>query len=79
MTTDRIIAQGQALVRAIEALDVIEPTGPLERLLVGLLQASYKRRLRSIVGNAPAWVSEMILSASSGIEKTRPATWMSDN
>jgi hypothetical protein len=26
--TDRIIAQGRALVRAIEALGTIEPTGP---------------------------------------------------
>jgi hypothetical protein len=32
--TDRIIAQGHALVRAIEALGTIEPSGPFERALV---------------------------------------------
>lgn len=32
--TDRIIAQGKALVRAIEALGTVEPSGPLERALV---------------------------------------------
>jgi len=36
-TTDRIITQGHALVRVIEALGTIELTGPLERLLTGLL------------------------------------------
>jgi hypothetical protein len=35
--TDRIIAQGHALVRAIEALGTIEPSGPTERALAGLL------------------------------------------
>ena len=30
--TERILEQGQALVRAIEALDTIEPSGPMERL-----------------------------------------------
>jgi hypothetical protein len=47
--TDRIIAQGRALVRAIEALGTIEPTGPTERVLAGLLLAGYKRRLRVII------------------------------
>jgi hypothetical protein len=46
--TDRIIAQGKALVRAIEALGTIEPTGPTERVLAGLLLAGYKRKLRAI-------------------------------
>jgi len=32
--TDRIIAQGRALVRTIEALGTIEPTGPFERASV---------------------------------------------
>jgi hypothetical protein len=31
--TDRILRQGRALVRAIEALGTIEPTGPFERAL----------------------------------------------
>ena len=29
--TDRLISQGRALVRTIEALGTIEPTGPSER------------------------------------------------
>jgi len=41
--TYRIITRGKALVRAIEALGTIEPTGPFEcalaRLLIGHLQA----------------------------------------
>jgi hypothetical protein len=52
--TDRIIAQGRALVRAIEALGTIEPTGPFERALARLLMAAYKRRLRAIVKVVPA-------------------------
>jgi len=59
-----LISQGRALVRAIEALGTIEPTGPLERLLMRLLLAAYKRLLRSIVGAAPAWASEEILSTT---------------
>lgn len=43
--TDRIIRQGRALVRAIEGISVIEPTGLIEQALAGLLQAAYKRRL----------------------------------
>jgi hypothetical protein len=31
--TDRVIAQGRALARAIEGLAPIEPTGPNERAL----------------------------------------------
>jgi hypothetical protein len=62
--TDRIISQGRALVRAIEALGTIEPTGPFERALARLLMAAYKRRLRAIVKVTPAWVSEEMLSTS---------------
>ena len=35
--TDRIILQGRALVRAIEALGTIQPSGPFERALARLL------------------------------------------
>jgi hypothetical protein len=62
--TDQIMAHGKALVRAIEALGTIEPTGPFERALARLLIAAYKRRLRAIVKVTPAWVSEEMLSAS---------------
>jgi hypothetical protein len=51
--TDRIMAQGKALVRAIEALASTEPTGPFERALARLLMAAYKRRLRAIVKVVP--------------------------
>jgi hypothetical protein len=51
--TDHIIAQGRALVRAIEALGTIEPAGPLERALACLLLYLYKRERRRIVAVAP--------------------------
>jgi hypothetical protein len=38
--TECILRQGKALVRAIEALETIEPTGPIERVQAWfLLQA----------------------------------------
>ncbi len=77
--TDRIIAQGHALVRAIEALGTIEPTSPFERVLPGLPLAAYKRRLRAIIGAAPAWVGEEILSASERIGEQRAVLWLSEN
>jgi len=75
--TDRIIRQGRALVRAIEALGTIEPSGWFERAMAGLLQAAYKRRLRAIIAAAPAWVGEEILSASEHIGDDRAAVWLS--
>jgi hypothetical protein len=77
--TDRIIAQGKALARAIEALSIIEPSGPFERWQMRLLQTAYKQRLRAIVAAAPAWVAEEILSASEYIGEDRAAVWMSWN
>jgi hypothetical protein len=41
--TDHIITQGRALVRAIEDLQTIQPSGPFERALACLLMAAYKR------------------------------------
>ena len=41
--TDRILLQGRALVRAIEAMGTIQPFGPFERALARLLMAAYKR------------------------------------
>ena len=76
---DRIIGQGRALARAIEALGTIDPTGPFERAIAGLLLTAYKRRLKSIVGAAPSWVSERIQSASERVGDDRAAVWMSDN
>ena len=61
---DHIITQAHTLVHAIEALGTIQPTGPFECALAHLLMTAYKRRLRSIVAAAPAWVSEEMLSTS---------------
>ena len=55
--------QGKALIRAIKALNTIDPTGPFERAIPGLLLAAYKRRLRAVVVVAPGWVVEEILGA----------------
>lgn len=77
--TEKALEQGKALVRAIEALDTIEPTGPIERVQAWFLIQAYKRRLRALIGRAPAWVAEEILSASRHIEKDRAAVWMSEN
>ena len=62
--TNRILRQGRALVRAIEALGTIQPSGPFERALARLLIAAHKRRLRGIVAVAPVWASEEMPSAS---------------
>ena len=45
--------------------------------LVCLVLAMYKRRLRAIVGAAPAWVGEEILGASSGIGNDGVVLWIS--
>jgi hypothetical protein len=77
--TEKIVEQGQALVRAIEALETIEPTGPIERVQVWFLLQAYRRRLRGIVELAPTWLAEEILSASQAIDEKRPAVWLSRN
>ena len=77
--TERILEQGQALVRAIEALETIEPAGLLERVNRWLLLQVYKRRLRMLVVHAPSWLCGEILSASQEIRKDRPAVWLSEN
>ena len=73
--TTKVITQGQALVRAIEAMGTIEPSGLFERAIAG--SAGHKRRLRAIIGSVPAWAGERILSASQ--HSQRPAVWMSDD
>jgi hypothetical protein len=77
--TDHIIQQGRALVRAIEALGTIEPSGLFERLIAGLLLAAHKRRLRGLVEKAPGWVVERIVGASEGVDDEWTVLWMSDN
>jgi hypothetical protein len=51
--TDTVPRQGKALVRAIEALETIEPTGPIERVQAWFLLQAYRRRLRALVAAAP--------------------------
>jgi hypothetical protein len=46
--TDRILPQGKALVRGIEVLGAIQPTGRSERALAHLLMAAHRRRLRGL-------------------------------
>jgi len=77
--TDHILQQGKALVRAIEALETIEPTGPIESAITWLLLKAYRRRLRAMVATVPAWVSEEILSASERIGDDRAVLWLSEN
>jgi hypothetical protein len=43
--TGRIIEQGKAFVRAIEALGIIESSGPFEQAMARWLPVVYKRRL----------------------------------
>ena len=61
--TNRIILQGRALVRAIEAPGTFQPSGPFERALA---------RLRPIVPAAPSCAGHEILSASEAIRDNRP-------
>jgi hypothetical protein len=51
---ERIPDPGNALVRAIEALEAIGPTGPIERVQSWFLLQAYRRRLRTVVAAAPA-------------------------
>ena len=62
-----------ALVLAFEALETIEPSAGFERAIARLLLAAYKRRLRAIIGTAPAWVGNRILEASESIPDPRAA------
>jgi hypothetical protein len=68
--TDHVIAQGRALIHAIEALGEIEPSGWFERMLARLLLAAYQRRLHGILGAVPDWVKAKILDAPPAIRWT---------
>jgi hypothetical protein len=78
--TKHIIHQGRALVRAIESIGAIRADWPLECLVASLLLRMYKRKLRGIIGAAPAWVGEEILGASGWRrEGDGEALWRGDN
>jgi pyridoxine/pyridoxamine 5'-phosphate oxidase len=52
----RIHQQGQALVRAIEALESVQKTGPLERAVTWYLLELYRHRLHEAIKTAhPGW------------------------
>ena len=76
---DRIIRQGRALGKAIEGLSEIDPSGPIERLMIRMLLDSYKRRLQALVAALPAWAVGKILSASEHTGDDRVAVWVSRN
>jgi hypothetical protein len=76
---NRIIRQGRALVKAIEGLSEVDPTGPIERLMIRMLLDSYKQRLQALTAALPAWAVEKILSASERVGDDRAALWMSRN
>jgi hypothetical protein len=76
---NRIIRQGRALVKAIEGLSEVDPTGPIERLMIRMLLDSYKQRLEALIAALPAWAVERILSASERVGDDRAALWMSRN
>ena len=71
--TERAITHGRAHVRAMEALETIEPSAWLERTIARLLVAAYRRRLRAIIGAAPAWLGDRILAASDKVGERGPA------
>ncbi len=51
--TEGTLDQGKALVRAIEALETIKPSGPIETTITWLLLKAYRRRLRALVTTRP--------------------------
>lgn len=55
-TTERILHQAGALVGAIEALETIERTGPIEKAVVWLPLQAQRPRLRAMVETGPEWV-----------------------
>jgi hypothetical protein len=59
-TVNRVISQGRALVRAIEVLQELEPSGWFERALACLLLAGYRRRLERILEEVPDWTKKAI-------------------
>ena len=62
--TERALEQGKALAKAIESVETIESTGPIERVPAWFLLQAYRRRRRAIAEAPPDWLAEVILSAS---------------
>ncbi len=56
-----VIAYGQALIKILQGFEAVEPQASwFERLLLKLLRATYRQRLRTIVKLAPAEVANQI-------------------
>ena len=70
---DHLITQGRALVRAIQALETIEPSDEAKQAPARQLIAVYRQGLRTIIGAAPTWVGDRILGASDSIADNRGA------
>ena len=77
--TDSIVAEGRALVWAIEALNRIELSCPFERELAELFQAACKRCLRDIIAKVPSRVCMEILGAGEYIQDGQPVEWMDES
>jgi hypothetical protein len=61
---EHVLEQGRALIRAVEALETIVPTGPVLRVQAWFLPEAYRRPLRGIIELAPERAAEEILTAS---------------
>ncbi len=61
-TTETVIEYAQVLVAALRTFDVLESrAGWFERLLIRLLRATYRQRLRVIIEAMPGDVGDRIL------------------
>lgn len=77
--TDRILEQGQALVHAIDALEIVEPTGTIRRVQSWFLLQAHRRRLRAIAAAAAWRLAEKTLGVCQAVGKDRAAVWLSDD
>lgn len=65
-----IIAYGQALVKILQGFETLKPKAAwFERLLIKLLQTTYRQRLREIVKMAPEDVTNQIFTALNQSER----------
>gem|GEM_PF-6190533 len=74
--TERIIAQGKALVRTIETLGTIEPSDWFERAMAGLLQAAY---ITASAGDRGGCAVVGSRGDTERIGDKRAVLWMSNN
>ncbi|GIK40351.1 MAG: hypothetical protein BroJett011_41840 [Chloroflexota bacterium] len=60
--TNEVIVYGQALAEILQSFDVVEAkAGWFEKLLIRLLRATYRQRLRVIVETVPANIGDQML------------------